>query len=354
MTISDSEYQKLKFACGDEMPRIKAMSPQLDTATANVATARSELDTINGLLLRTGTAAGTIPADRLVKGHTDGTLLVGTLGSLRIVGVNATGASVAATETLNLQSTGVVDVVAAEPILAGDNLKCGDNGRVLQMADADNLNTVIGTGTAGNFGNQPANDGVEIVSNSALDTTQSVTIIGTTQATDTLVSETVALTGTDAVSTEKLDWGFILAVKLSASCAGTVTVREASANASIIALGTTTLSAGVVEVAAAAQGAHGLIPYIKAAGESTKTVGVLYQPATGAADALMAEALNGTTAAPLPGAANLVKEIYLGDAATGDVVTVYTNATEDDENVRIGKAVANIAAGATGKALLSL
>jgi hypothetical protein len=337
MAMPDSEYQKLKFACGSEMPNLKALSERYLTS---------------GALHRTGTAAGTIPANRLVKGHTDGTLLVGTLGSLRILGVNA-GDAVVATDTVDL-STGLVDVVAAEPILAGDNLKCGDNGRVLQMADADNLNTVIGTGTAGNFGNQPQNDGVEIISDAAGDTTQSITIIGTTQATDTLVSETVALNGTTQVSTTKTDWGFIVAVKLSASCAGTVTVREASANATIITLATTVLSAGVVEVAAAAQGAHGLIPYIKAAGASTKTVGVLYEPATGAADALMAEALNGTTAAPLPAAANLIKEIYLGDVATGTVATVYTNATEDDENVRVGRATEDIATGATGEAFVTV
>jgi hypothetical protein len=134
--------------------------------------------------------------------------------------------------------------------------------------------------------------------------------------------------------------------------AGTVTIREASENAAVITLAAADLSKGVVAIAAASQGAHGLIPYAKAGGASTKEVGILYEPATGAADAYGAVALNGTTAAPLPAAANLVKEIYLGDVATGTVATIYTSATEDDEHAAVGKALETIAAGATGRAYI--
>lgn len=298
------------------------------------------------------TGDGAIPVNRLVKGHTDGTLLVGTLASKRIVGVNNGGAVAASGDPLVL-ATGYVSVVAAEPIIAGDLLKCGDNGRVLQLADADNLDTVIGTGTAGNFGNQPANDGVEILSSDALDVAVPVTIIGITHGGHTVVVETTATDATDgttAVATTKVDWGLILAVK-AGDHVGTLTIREASANATITTLATGTNAAGVVEVAAASQGAHGLIPYMKAAAASTKEVGVLYEN-TSAADAYGAAALNGTNAVALPAAANLVKEIYLGDVATGTVATVYTNATEDDEQIAVGRAVQNIAAGATGTAYI--
>lgn len=348
MTLTDDEYMRLKQACRGEVPYLR-------TALNSLTTLQSQADAADaqapfGTWLFTGTAAGTIPADRLIKAHTDGTLLVGTAASKRIIGANA-GSQVLVTETATI-GTGYVEVVAAEPIIAGDLVKCGDNGRILQVADADNLSTSLGTGTAGNFGNQPNNDGIEVVSDDAGDTTQTCTIIGTTTGTDTLVSETVTLTGTSQVATTKTDWGYVVAIKLSASCAGTVTVREASGNATIITLATTVLSAGVVEVAAASQGAHGLIPYIKAGGASTKYVGVLYEPAGGTADALMAEQLNGATAAPLPAAANLVKEIYLGDVATGTVATVYTNATEDDEHVVVGKAVDSISAAGTGTIFL--
>jgi len=296
----------------------------------------------------TRVAGGTVPAYRLVKGHTDGSAIVGTLASKRIIGINKDSVQKTIGQTINL-GVGFVTAVAAEPLLAGDLLKCGDNGRVLQLADADNVDTVIGTGTAGNFGNQPANDGVEVLSSEAADTTQTVTIIGITNGGHTVVVEDVVLNGTTFVPTIKVDWGLILAVKLSAACTGTVTVREASGDLAITTIAPAALSAGVVAVAAASQGAHGLIPYMKAGGASTKEVGIKYEPATGAADAYGAAALNGTNAVAFPAAANLVKEIYLGDVATGTVATVYTNATEDDEQIVIGKCVAeSIAAGANG------
>jgi hypothetical protein len=182
----------------------------LDTATT---TTEAKFDSTLGTITSSGTAAGTIPADRLVKGHTDGTLLVGTLGSKRIIGMNV-GAQVLNTATVSM-GVGYVTATAAEPIIAGDLIKCGDNGRILQLADADNVDTVIGTGTAGNFQNQPANDAIEILSSAEADIGISVTIIGTTQATDTLVSETLTTHATDGrtpVKSTKEDWGFILAV----------------------------------------------------------------------------------------------------------------------------------------------
>ena len=340
--LSDDVYIKIKNACRAEVPAIRTL--------LNMA------DTLDGLFNAYGavqtdlTAAGTIPAYRLVKGHTDGTILVGTLASKRILGCN--GATAAASAGSVTVEAGPVTVTAAEPLLAGDLLKCGDNGRVLQLADADNVDTVLGTGTAGNFGNQPADDAVDVVSDSESDTTQEVTIIGTTHGGHVVVTETVTLTGTDAVTTTKDDWGLILGVKIPDDCAGTITVSESSGSATITTVAGEAASAGVVEVAAASQGAHGLIPYIKAAGASTKEVGILYEPATGGSDAYGAAALNGTTAAALPAAANLVKEIYLGDVATSTVATVYTNATEDPWSVKVGRALENITAGSTGKAFI--
>ena len=349
MGISGLTVRGLAMATGKQLAGID-IRDVIDDAEDRISTLEDRFGTALGTILFSGTAAGTIPAYRLVKGHTDGTLLVGTAASKRIIGANVANASVSAAGTVSL-GVGFVNVVAAEPILAGDLIKCGDNGRVLQLADADNVSTVIGTGTAGNFGNQPAGDVVTIVSDAAADDAE-VTIIGTTHGGHTLVTETKALDGTTPVNTTKDNWGIVVAVKLSAACAGTVTIRETSASQTITTIAAAALSAGVVTIAAAAQGAHGLIPYINAAGASTKEVGVLYEPATGAADAYMAAALTGDTAAALPAAANLVKEIYLGDVATGTVATVYTNATEDDENACVGKVVANITAGSTGTAFL--
>lgn len=99
-----------------------------------------------------------------------------------------------------------------------------------------------GTGT---FTNQPSNDGVEIVSSAAGDTTQTVTIYGTTNGADQseTIIETVSLNGTTVVSTTKTDWGNVLAVKKSASTTGTITFREASGDLAITTLAPATLRA---------------------------------------------------------------------------------------------------------------
>ena len=95
------------------------------------------------------------------------------------------------------------------------------------------------------FGHQPANDGVEIVSSSASDVCK-CTIWGTTYGSNLVVSETVTLTGTDAVSLTKTNWGNIIGVMLAdkngrymTAAVGTITIREASGNAAI-----TTITAG--------------------------------------------------------------------------------------------------------------
>jgi hypothetical protein len=294
------------------------------------------------------TAAGTIKGNRLILGHTDGTFLEGTLGSTRIVGVNPSSSQVASTNKV-LVALGIQPVVAAEPIIAGARIKCGDNGRVLNLNVAD---TTIGTGTSGNFDNDPDNDAVEVVSSSAEDEGIAVTIIGTTHGGVVTVSETVETDGTTAVETTKQDWGKILAVKSAGGHAGTLTIRKKTGPATITTLATGTNSAGVVVVAAASQGARGLAPYATAEASTTKTVGILYSPATGAADALQAIALNGTNKMAFAAAANLVKEIYIGHVETGRTATVKTNAVSDGDTVCVGKSLANIAAAATGVALV--
>lgn len=331
----------------------------LDTTTAGTAVASkavacgANLEVAGLKPSHAEVADGTIPAYRLVKGHTDGTLLVGTLGSKRIVGANLENAQKASTDALKL-GAGYVTVVAAEPITAGDLIKCGDNGRVLQLADADNLDTVVGTGTAGNFGNQPTNDYIEILSSEAADISIGVTIIGTTTGGNVVVTEamtTHAANGTTAVKSTKADWGLILAVKIAAAHAGTITVRKFTGPATIITIATGTLQAGVTEITATAQGCHGLIPYAKAAAASTKQVGCKYTTSAGTASTYVSAPLNNTTAVPLA-AANSIQEIYLGDVATGTTATFYTNATEDDEQLTVGHAVTTMAEAGTGTAYL--
>jgi len=89
------------------------------------------------------------------------------------------------------------------------------------------------------FPNQPANDGIEVISDNAADTTQKCTIYGTTYSTGAYASEGVTMNGTTQVATVKTDWDEIYYISLDNECAGTVTVREASAGATI-----TTIAAG--------------------------------------------------------------------------------------------------------------
>jgi hypothetical protein len=100
-----------------------------------------------------------------------------------------------------------------------------------------------GTGT---FSTQPSNDGVEVLSSATGDTTQNVTIYGTTSGGDSsdLSIETVTLNGTTAVSTARTNWGNILAVKKSAATTGSITVRKASNDATIVTVAPATLRAG--------------------------------------------------------------------------------------------------------------
>lgn len=162
------------------------------------------------------------------------------------------------------------------------------------------------------FTNQPSNDGVEIVSSSSADTTQTITIIGTTTSTDTVVAEDVTLTGTTPVATNKTDWGQILAVKLDAEAAGTVTVREASGNLTIVALAAGTTSAGVVEVESGL--ATGFVSLV-GSGATTKQIG-LYDGTT-----YDSQALSGTTVVLSNSQLDGLTELYVGDLETSVTVT---------------------------------
>lgn len=87
------------------------------------------------------------------------------------------------------------------------------------------------------FTNQPANDGVEIGSDNAGDV-QVCTVYGTTFGGNErqVVSEAITLTGVTFVSSVKTNWNNILAVRCASVAVGTITLREASGNATITTL----------------------------------------------------------------------------------------------------------------------
>lgn len=179
------------------------------------------------------------------------------------------------------------------------------------------VDTTTAVGSA--FTNQPANDGVEIVSSDAADTTQTATVIGTTTGTDTVVVESVVLTGATFAPTVKTDWGVILAVKLSASCAGTVTFREASGNATIVTLATTVLSAGVTTVTTTTAFNKGLA--LVSDGATTKQLGLKGTDSAGAVQ-YDSQALAGAVPVQSNSSFLSLTEIYRGDIEVGRTATV--------------------------------
>jgi hypothetical protein len=87
--------------------------------------------------------------------------------------------------------------------------------------------------------NMPANDGVEIISNNTGDVNL-ITVLGTKYGSNVLITETIRMTGTSAVSLVETAWnnvyGFFLGDiygKQSSVAVGTITVREASGDAAI-------------------------------------------------------------------------------------------------------------------------
>lgn len=143
----------------------------------------------------------------------------------------------------------------------------------------------------GNFANQPAGKKMTVVSDSADDDTQTVTIYGTkTGATDTVTSETVSLDGTTDVDTTLTTWQTILGVELSASCAGTVTIKNSGGT--VITISTGNLSAGVAAITESR--ARDSVLRHDASGASTKVIGVIGTSPEGAVISAV-DALNGAT-----------------------------------------------------------
>lgn len=249
-----------------------------------------------------------------------------------VVGVSLNGAAAGA--NVDIQVFGKCDIQAGAPIAVGDVIVPTTAGRAAPLLATQ---TAIGTGSGGNFGNQPANDGVEVVSDSTYDTTQTVTIYGTTNGAETtVVSETVTLDGTDAVATTKVNWGTILAVVVSGAHAGTITVREASADQTITTLAAGTNSAGYV--AGTTTNGYGVIPLAVAGGTSTKKIGVIGTAVDGTALTAVAT-LNGATPVSLTSAFATVDYVLFGDVASATTWTVNTAAATGSTVKRCGIAL---------------
>ena len=173
----------------------------------------------------------------------------------------------------------------------------------------------------GNFANQPNNDGVEILSNNAADVGIKVTLYGVKHgALTTLITEALTLNGTTVVSSAITDWSLILGVELGSVAAGTVTIREASADQVITTITTTNLSAGVATITESRCRDRKI--RIVASGASTKSIGTIGLDPFGKAISV-AGALTGATEKDLSADVfRTVTKILIGDVASATTVTI--------------------------------
>jgi len=274
----------------------------------------------------TATAA-TISRYRLVEKY-NATVRKASEQSAAVIGV--TRGDVAASSGSVEVEFGCVPVYLASPVTILDELSARANGMIAKKMASQV--TLVSAEAGGNFANQPTGDGIEIVSDAAGDTTQTITIYGTiTGATTTVTSETVSLNGTTAVSTTTVTWQNMLGASLSAACAGTVTIREASGNAAITTIAAASTTAGIVTPSTT--NGYGLVLRHDASDTSTAPVGIIGTGVDGSALTLV-DALNGTTEEDHGATAfATVTSVLIGAVASTVNVSILTNETVDSTTV---------------------
>jgi hypothetical protein len=241
---------------------------------------------------------------------------------------------------------GTVSGIADVAITAGQVLTAGYSGTIapLALSDIALLTAQAGTG----FTNQPANDTVEIVSSSALDT-QTVTVWGTSNGSGAITSESIVLTGTTAVTTIKTDWGVILGVEITSgpAAAGTITFREGSGNLAITTIAASAKSSGIAYQRNGAQVAYSTRFAIVAGGSSTKNVGFV---GTTLSRGTQTEVVTLTSTVEVVSSVQwrTIDKILVGDVANSSTVTVSAANCAGNFDCILGLATEDIAAGATG------
>ena len=280
-----------------------------------------------------------IAANRLVE-TTGATIQAGTDDSAAILGANLKG-NIESAGTADID-WGMVEVLASGDFAIFDGVSAAAGGRVRKYLSAQG--TILAATAGGNFANQPAGDTIDVVSDAAGDTTQTATIYYTTAALPAVVSsEVMTLNGTTPVLSVATP-AHVLAIVLSASCAGTLTFAETSGSQTIITITTGILSLGFN--ATTAPDAYGTIPTIKGDGASTTWAGVIGVGVDGAA-LTAAVATNGTTDVNLGGTPfDTITTVLIGGVAS--TVDAITETKAADTN-RIGIAAAAGTSGSVSK-----
>lgn len=141
---------------------------------------------------------------------------------------------------------GTTNAVAIDQSVPGTT-----NGVQLTGSKAEYIIPMLNLLAWSGFTNQPSDDGVEVLSDSASDVGL-CTIFGTTHSTGEFAYETITLDGVTFVPTVKTDWGNIYGIFLGdiegkniSPAVGTITVREASTDQTITTLSAAAISKGM-------------------------------------------------------------------------------------------------------------
>jgi hypothetical protein len=245
-------------------------------------------------------------------------------------------------------ATGVIDLGEFTPEEIVIQARMFTNaGYVVGILPTDASEDTIGTAlhaaiTGSAFGNQPNNDGIELVSDDAADVGRVVTIYGTITSTSIVRKEEITMDlsdGTTQAVSAYTDWGYILGAEVNAAHAtAAITIRKADGNATITTIAAEATSIGVTAVDSSLQAMHGLPAQAVASGASTKIVGIIGEDPNGT-EIYDAITLAGTTA--VNGVWGMVKATKL---LTGDVENSVT-ATVKIGNIGLGACEVVLASG---------
>ncbi len=303
-------------------------------------------DEVGPGLRGTRTAASAILANTLViEGGEDTVDPAGPDNAEFILGAYIGDVDLAAGDVGAIAYSGEVDLVADLAISAGDLVKVSDDGKVIPALTSGRAGSTIDAVVGLGFGNQPANDGLEIGSDNAADTMQ-VTVYGTTNGGVVVVKETITLTGTTFVSTVKTDWGVILGVEIplgQRTALGTITVREASGNATVTTILTGVRYKGIVLITDADAQAYNHLITAEGDAATTKVVGVVGTDDAGD-EVLSAVTLAATAVIPFLAAFRTVDKLLVGDLEVARTATFKTDTVLDKESAIVGRAMTDAVA----------
>lgn len=282
-------------------------------------------------------AGATIGGRRLVI-PSGSDVVVGTLEATDVLGVNDKGASFDVTEGLVVKVAGIGRVMAVEHCTFGRPLKCVGDGKAGMFIDSTLADSAIGDATAlagFSFGNQPANDKVDVVSNDSNDVGQVVTVYGLKNSGTVIESEEFTLAGT-VEQTGSTNFDTILAVVISASCDGSVEIHENSGGLEIITYLTGSLGSGY-NVITDGWARHG-IPDILASNTTTKELGIIGLSDDGSALSEQ-QTLSNTAEVALANSYRKITHVLTGDLETGRTCSLKVVDAEDSASAKVGLAL---------------